>query len=113
VISAEGIRGLMAAYAYSHDPSLGSFIDVLFNAMWAKPSTCPAGSTVCVPDGYIWISSIQEELIYPELLLERYRRSGSGRCGVSVRYLPGRPPGSAGNSERHHGVSAAGFLAST
>jgi hypothetical protein len=51
VISAEGIRGLMAAYAYSHDPSLGSFIDVLFNAMWAKPSTCPAGSTVCVPDG--------------------------------------------------------------
>ena len=48
--------------------------------------------------GYIWISSIQEELIYPELLLERYRRSGLGRCGVSVRYLPGRPPGSAGNS---------------
>jgi hypothetical protein len=41
----------MAAYAYSKDPSLGAFIDVLYNAMWAKPTTCPAGSTVCVPDG--------------------------------------------------------------
>ena len=51
VISSEAIRGLMAAYAYSKDPSLGAFIDVLYNAMWAKPTTCPVGSTVCVPDG--------------------------------------------------------------
>jgi hypothetical protein len=51
VINAEGIRGLMSAYAYSKDPSLRAFIDVLYNAMWAKPTTCPAGSTVCVPDG--------------------------------------------------------------
>ncbi len=50
-INSEPIRGLMAAYAYSKDPSLGTFIDVLYNAMWAKPTTCPAGSTVCVPDG--------------------------------------------------------------
>ena len=51
VINAEAIRGLMTAYAYSEDPSLGAVIDVLYNAMWAKPGTCPAGSTVCVPDG--------------------------------------------------------------
>jgi hypothetical protein len=50
-ISSEAIRGLMAAYPYSKDASLGAFIDVLYNAMWAKPGTCPAGSTVCVPDG--------------------------------------------------------------
>jgi hypothetical protein len=51
VISAEPIRGLMAAYAYSKDASLGAFIDVLYNAMWAKPTTCAVGSTVCVSDG--------------------------------------------------------------
>jgi hypothetical protein len=51
VINAEAIRGLMAAYAYGKDPSLGAFIDVLYNAMWAKPTTCPVGSTVCVSDG--------------------------------------------------------------
>jgi len=50
-INAEPIRGLMTAYAYSKDPSMKSFIDVLYNAMWAKPGTCPGGSTVCVSDG--------------------------------------------------------------
>jgi hypothetical protein len=51
VISAESIRGLEMAYAYSHNASLGTFIDTLYNAMWAKPGTCPGGSTLCVPDG--------------------------------------------------------------
>ena len=51
-LSAEGLRGLDAAYAYSQDQSLKAFIDNLYNAMWAKPTTCPAGSTLCVPDGY-------------------------------------------------------------
>jgi hypothetical protein len=50
-LSAEAMRGLDAAYAYNQDPSLKSFIDMLYNAMWAAPSTCPAGSTLCVPDG--------------------------------------------------------------
>jgi hypothetical protein len=51
VLSSEAIRGLMAAYAYSQDPDLKNLIDVMYNAMWAKPTTCPGGSTVCVPDG--------------------------------------------------------------
>jgi len=59
VINAEAIRGLMAAYAYNKDPGLKSVIDVLFNAMWAKPTTCPAGSTVCVPDG-IYLSQFDD-----------------------------------------------------
>ena len=50
-LSAEAIRGLMAAYAYNQDPSLKTFIDTLYNAMFARPTTCPAGSTICVPDG--------------------------------------------------------------
>jgi len=50
-LSAEALRGLNAAYAYSQDPSLKTFIDALYNAMWARPTTCPAGSTLCVPDG--------------------------------------------------------------
>jgi hypothetical protein len=51
VLSAEAIRAVMTAYAYNKDPGLREFADLLYNAMWAKPSTCPAGSTVCVPDG--------------------------------------------------------------
>jgi len=51
-LSGEALRGLDAAYAYSQDPSLGAFNDTLYNAMWARPTTCPAGSTLCVPDGY-------------------------------------------------------------
>jgi hypothetical protein len=50
-LSAEALRGLNAAYAYTQDPSLGGFIQTLYNAMWAAPTTCPTGSTVCVPDG--------------------------------------------------------------
>ena len=51
-LSAEALRGLQAAYAYSQDPNLKAFNDTLYNAMWARPTTCPAGSAVCVPDGF-------------------------------------------------------------
>ena len=50
-LSAEAIRGVMFAYAYNHDPSLKTLGDELYNAMWAKPATCPSESTLCVPDG--------------------------------------------------------------
>jgi hypothetical protein len=49
--SAEIIRGVMLAYAYNRDPALKAFADTLYNAMWARPTTCPSGSTLCVPDG--------------------------------------------------------------
>jgi hypothetical protein len=51
VLSAEALRGVMTAYAYSHDGTLRDFADTLYNAMFAKPGTCPAGSAVCAPDG--------------------------------------------------------------
>jgi len=51
VLGAEPIRAVMTAYAYNKDPGLRNFADLLYNAMWAKPGTCPAGSTVCVSDG--------------------------------------------------------------
>ncbi len=50
-LSAEALRGLDAAYAYTQDSSLGTFNDTLYNAMWARPTTCPTGSTLCVADG--------------------------------------------------------------
>ena len=50
-LSAEAMRGLSAAYAYTQDPSLLAFADTMYNAMWARPTTCRAGSTTCVPDG--------------------------------------------------------------
>jgi hypothetical protein len=51
VISAEAIGGIARAYAYSGDATLKALADLLFNAMWAKPTTCPANSTLCVSDG--------------------------------------------------------------
>jgi hypothetical protein len=50
-LSAEAIRGLMAAYSSSQSTDLHDFLDGLFNAMFAKPGTCPSGSSACVPDG--------------------------------------------------------------
>jgi hypothetical protein len=50
-LSAEALRGLDLAYAYNQDSSLKSLTDTLYNAMWAKPGTCPSGSTTCVSDG--------------------------------------------------------------
>src|ERR1035437_7765864 len=50
-LSAEALRGINAAYVYSLDPSLKTLSDTLYNAMWARPATCPAGSTLCVSDG--------------------------------------------------------------
>jgi hypothetical protein len=55
-LNAEAIGGIARAYAYSKDASLKAFEDLLFNAMWAKPTTCPANSTLCVPDGSYVIS---------------------------------------------------------
>ena len=52
VMNGLAIRGMMPAYQYSKDPALKDFIDMLYNAMWAKPGTCPAGSSLCVPDDY-------------------------------------------------------------
>jgi hypothetical protein len=51
-LSAEALRGLNAAYVYSQDSSLKTLSDTMYNAMWARPATCPTGSTLCVPDGY-------------------------------------------------------------
>jgi hypothetical protein len=50
-LSAEAMRGLDLAYAYSQDSSLKALTDTLYNAMFAKPGTCPSGSTTCVSDG--------------------------------------------------------------
>jgi hypothetical protein len=44
------LKGVMAAYAASGDSSLRDFADTLYNAMFAKPGTCPNESSTCVPD---------------------------------------------------------------
>ena len=44
VLSAEALRGVMTAYAFSQDPKLRAFGDTLYNAMWARPG-------FSVPDG--------------------------------------------------------------
>jgi hypothetical protein len=51
VLGFETERGIAAAYKYNGDASLKTFVDTLYNAQWAKPGTCPSGSTICVPDG--------------------------------------------------------------
>ena len=50
-LSSEAMRGMMLAYAATGDTALRTLVDTMYNAEWAKPSTCPSGSTVCVPDG--------------------------------------------------------------
>jgi hypothetical protein len=50
-LSAESLRSVMLAYAYSKDPALLAFGDTLYNAMYAKTGYCSAGSPICVPDG--------------------------------------------------------------
>jgi hypothetical protein len=51
MLGMETERGMAAAYKYNGDASLKAFVDTLYNAQWAKPTTCPSGSTICVPDG--------------------------------------------------------------
>jgi hypothetical protein len=51
MLGMETERGMAAAYKYNGDASLKAFVDTLYNAQWAKPATCPARSTMCVPDG--------------------------------------------------------------
>jgi hypothetical protein len=50
-IAADALRGIMTAYAPTRDGRLRDAGDALYNAMFAKPGTCPAGSALCVPDG--------------------------------------------------------------
>jgi hypothetical protein len=53
------LRSVMLAYAGTKDPSLLAFGDALYNSMFAKPGTCPAGSSLCVPDGQ-YISDLND-----------------------------------------------------
>ncbi|MBS1858753.1 MAG: hypothetical protein JST11_25505 [Acidobacteria bacterium] len=50
-LGADALRGMMTAYATSQDSRLKDAVDSLYNAMFAKPGTCPIGSALCVPDG--------------------------------------------------------------
>ncbi len=50
-LSATALRAVMRAYAENRDSRLRDLGDSLYNAMFAKPGTCPAGSSLCVPDG--------------------------------------------------------------
>jgi hypothetical protein len=50
-LSAAALRGIMAAYGYTRDSALRDLADTLYNAMFAKTGTCPAGSQACAPDG--------------------------------------------------------------
>jgi hypothetical protein len=48
-LSADALRGIMAAYAYDGGGTLRDFADTLYNAMFAKSGTC--STLVCAPDG--------------------------------------------------------------
>ncbi|MBZ5581202.1 MAG: hypothetical protein LAQ30_03170 [Acidobacteriia bacterium] len=50
-LNARAIRGVMGAYAWSQDNTFRDFADTLYDAMFAKPGTCPYGSSLCLPDG--------------------------------------------------------------
>jgi hypothetical protein len=50
-LSAETLRSVMLAYAYSQDPGLLAFGDTLYNAMYGKAGYCSTASPICVPDG--------------------------------------------------------------
>jgi hypothetical protein len=50
-LNAEALRSVMLAYEHSGDPDLLAFGDTIYNAMFGKPGTCPAGSSLCKPDG--------------------------------------------------------------
>ena len=53
ILNAEAIRGAMFTWYHTgKSQSLHDFIDMMVNAQWAKPGTCPVGSTVCVSDGF-------------------------------------------------------------
>jgi hypothetical protein len=45
--SAEAGGPLMSTYQYNRDPATKAAMDAMYNQMWAKPGTCPAGSTIC------------------------------------------------------------------
>jgi hypothetical protein len=45
--SAEASDGWMSTYQYNQDPATKAAMDAMYNQMWAKPGTCPSGSTIC------------------------------------------------------------------
>ena len=45
--SAEGAGAWMSTYQFNRDPATKAAMDAMYNQMWAKPGTCPAGSTIC------------------------------------------------------------------
>jgi len=51
-LALEALRAVTLAYRDTRNVALGAFGTTLYNAMWAKPGTCPSGSTLCVSDGF-------------------------------------------------------------
>jgi hypothetical protein len=52
--NSEALKGLMPVYAARQDTALRDLGDILFNAMFARPDSCPSGSALCIPDaGYL------------------------------------------------------------
>jgi hypothetical protein len=45
--SAEAADGWTSMYLYNQDSATKAVMDAMYNQMWAKPGTCPAGSTIC------------------------------------------------------------------
>jgi hypothetical protein len=50
-LNAEALRAAMVAYRDTESAAIRAFADAIYNAMWAKPGTCPSGSVLCVSDG--------------------------------------------------------------
>jgi hypothetical protein len=51
-LNAGVLRGITAAYVSSQSTGLRAFANTLYNAMFAKPGTCPSGSLMCLSDGF-------------------------------------------------------------
>jgi hypothetical protein len=53
ILNAEAVRGAMFTWFHAgRQDSVRDFVDLMVNAAWAKPGTCPQGSTLCVSDGH-------------------------------------------------------------
>ena len=50
--SSENIRPMITSWVKTGTALFKTVAVTLFNALWAKPGTCPSGSALCVPDGY-------------------------------------------------------------
>lgn len=51
-LNAEALRAVTLAYRDTRSAAILAFADSIYNAMWAKPGTCPSGSVLCASDGY-------------------------------------------------------------